>query len=306
MKNMIEKFRPRSILLSLLLLPVFAIPGASTAEEAANSSYEAQILDWRQRRHDRLADDDGWMTLVALEWLEQGSNRVGSDPSSDAVMPGGPARWGTVYVEGDDIRFRAAEDSGVTINGKQVKEAELLADDQGDPTIVRSGDLSFHVIHRGSYALRVKDRKAPTLLAFKGMPMYDIDPEWRIEGTLTRAPEGEAIPISDVLGQTNDSPVYGTFEFEKDGEVYSLIALGTEESDSLWFLFADKTSGRETYGAGRFLYSDGMPENGRLVVDFNKAYNPPCAYNDFSTCPLPPQENRLKLAVEAGEKDYGH
>ena len=246
------------------------------------------------------------MTLVALEWLEQGRNRVGSDPSSDAIMPGGPARWGTVYVEGDDIRFKAAKDSGVTINGKQVKEAELLADDQGDPTIVRSGDLSFHVIHRGSYALRVKDRKAPTLLAFKGMPMYDIDPEWRIEGTLTRAPEGESIPISDVLGQTNDSPVYGTFEFEKDGEVYSLIALGTEESDSLWFLFADKTSGRETYGAGRFLYSDGMPENGRLVVDFNKAYNPPCAYNDFSTCPLPPQENRLKLAVEAGEKDYGH
>ena len=136
--------------------------------------------------------------------------------------------------------------------------------------------------------------------------MYDIKPEWRIEGTLTRAPEGESIPISDVLGQTNDSPVYGTFEFEKDGEGYSLIALGTEESDSLWFLFADKTSGRETYGAGRFLYSDGMPENGRLVVDFNKAYNPPCAYNDFSTCALPPQENRLKLAVEAGEKDYGH
>lgn len=306
MKNMIEKFRPGSVLLSLLLLPVFAIPDASTAEEAANSSYEAHILDWRQRRHDRLADDDGWMTLVALEWLEQGRNRVGSDPSSDAVMPGGPARWGTVYVEGDDIRFKAAKDSGVTINGKQVKEAELVADDQGDPTIVRSGDLSFHVIHRGSYALRVKDRKAPTLLAFKGMPMYDIDPEWRIEGTLTRAPEGESIPISDVLGQTNDSPVYGTFEFEKDGEVYSLIALGTEESDSLWFLFADKTSGRETYGAGRFLYSDGMPENGRLVVDFNKAYNPPCAYNDFSTCPLPPQENRLKLAVEAGEKDYGH
>jgi uncharacterized protein (DUF1684 family) len=305
-KDINKKFRPGPALLSLLLLPVFALPIMSSAEEVVLPSYEAQILDWRQRRHDRLADDNGWMTLVALEWLEQGRNRVGSDPSSDALMPGGPARWGTVYVEGDSIRFTAAKDSGLTINGKPVKEAELIADDQGEPTVVRSGDLSFHVIHRGSYALRVKDRKAPTLLAFKGMPMYDIDPEWRIEGALIRAPEGESIPISDVLGQTNDSPVYGTFEFEKDGEVYSLIALGTEESDSLWFLFADKTSGRETYGAGRFLYSDGMPENGRLVVDFNKAYNPPCAYNDFSTCPLPPQENRLKLAVEAGEKDYGH
>jgi uncharacterized protein (DUF1684 family) len=289
-----------------LLLPALSAPITLTADEAVATSYEEQILDWRQRRHDRLADDNGWMTLVALEWLEQGKNRVGSAPSSDALMPGGPAHWGTVYVEGDNIRFTAAKESEVTINGKRVKEAELLADDQGEPTVVRSGDLSFYVIHRGSYALRVKDRKAPALLAFKGMPMYDIDPEWRIEGILIRAPEGESIPISDVLGQTNDSPVYGTFEFEKGGEVYRLIALGTEESESLWFLFADKTSGRETYGAGRFLYSDGMPENGRLVVDFNKAYNPPCAFNNYSTCPLPPQENRLRLAVEAGEKDYGH
>ena len=112
------------------------------------------------------------------------------------------------------------------------------------------------------------------------------------------------IEIANVLGQTSDSPVFGTFEFEREGQSYSLLALGTAESSSLWFLFADKTSGRETYGAGRFLYSDGMPEEGRLVVDFNKAYNPPCAFNEYSTCPLPPQQNRLRLAVRAGEMKY--
>ena len=100
------------------------------------------------------------------------------------------------------------------------------------------------------------------------------------------------------------SPVYGYAEFERDGKVYRLLGLGDENSGSLWFLFADRTSGRETYGAGRYLYSDGMPENGKLVIDFNKAYIPPCAFSDYATCPLPPHQNRLDLAVTAGEKDY--
>jgi uncharacterized protein (DUF1684 family) len=107
-----------------------------------------------------------------------------------------------------------------------------------------------------------------------------------------------------VLGQVNEMPVYGTFEFERDGKTHRLLGLGDSHSSSLWFIFADRTSGRETYGAGRFLYSDGMPEDGKLVVDFNKAYNPPCAFNEYSTCPLPPQANRMDLFVTAGEKDY--
>ena len=290
--------------LALLILVSWLLPLTAGAASAPEATYEEQILEWRQKRNDRLADDDGWMTLVALEWLQEGENRVGSRPSSDAVIPGGPDLWGVITLEGDRILYRPQPGTGITVDGAEVGEAVLLADSQGQATVVRSGDISFHVIDRGSYGLRVKDRKAPTLLAFSGMPVYDIDPGWRVEGRFIRAPEGETIPISDVLGQTNPSPVFGTFEFERDGVEFSLIAIGTEESDSLWFLFADQTSGRETYGAGRFLYSDGMPEVGRLVVDFNKAYNPPCAYNDYSTCPLPPQQNRLRLAVQAGEKKY--
>lgn len=295
--------------LALFMLLSLLLSWSAQAASEQEATYEQRIQDWRQKRHDRLADDNGWMTLVALEWLQEGENTIGSGKNSDAVIPGGPQDWGVIVLQGDDILYLPVPGAGITVDGVGVdgggvEEAVLVADNQGQPTVVRSGDISFYVINRGSYGLRVKDRKAPALLAFDGMPVYDIEPGWRIEGRFIRAPEGETIPISDVLGQTNPSPVFGTFEFERDGLQFSLIAIGTSESESLWFLFADKTSGRETYGAGRFLYSDGMPENGRLVVDFNKAYNPPCAYNDYSTCPLPPQQNRLRLAVQAGEKKY--
>lgn len=283
-------------LLSILLAP----PSLA----AGDGAYIESIEQWRQVRKERLADPDGWMTLVGLEWLEEGENSVGSDESSDARIPGGPSNWGTIELEGDSILFLPAKGAGITVDGESVDKAVLVADTQGKPTVVRSGDLGFYVIHRESYALRIKDRKAPALLAFETMPAYDIDPGWRIEGRLLRAEEGASIEVANVLGQVSESPLYGTFEFEHEGQPFSLLALGTEESSALWFIFADKTSGRETYGAGRFLYSDGMPADGKLVVDFNKAYNPPCAYNDYSTCTLPPQENRLKTAVRAGEMKY--
>lgn len=290
-------------LLAALLMGFAVMPACLVASDGA-SSYEKQIEQWRQARNERLADPDGWMTLVGLEWLVDGENSVGAAESSDARIPGGPDSWGTIHVAGDVIRFVPAAGRAITVDDQTVEEAILVADNQGQPTVVRSGDISFYVIYRESYALRIKDRKAPAVLAFEGVPVYDIQPDWRIEGRFVRAEQGASIGIANVLGQTNDSPVYGHFEFEREGETFSLLALGSEQSQSLWFLFADKTSGRETYGAGRFLYSEGMPENGQLVVDFNKAYNPPCAFNDYSTCPLPPQQNRMKIAVRAGEKKY--
>lgn len=276
-----------------------------TELNASGDAYIEEMTQWREARNERLASPDGWMTLVGLEWLEQGTNVVGSVDSADARIPGGPAIWGTIDLEGDNIRFETAPGVAVTVDDQAIAEAKLVADNQeGSPSVVRSGDLSFHVINRESYALRVKDRKASALLEFRGVPVYDIQPDWRIEGRFVPAAEDTTVDIANVLGQTSPSPVFGTFEFERDGEVHSLLALGTAQSESLWFLFADRTSGRETYGAGRFLYSEGMPANGQLLVDFNKAYNPPCAFNDYSTCPLPPAQNRLNLAVRAGEMKY--
>lgn len=281
-------------------------PGPEVSTASENQSHEAQILDWREKRHERLADKDGWLTLVGLEWLRAGENRVGSGSASDIRLPGGPPVWGTIVVDGDSLTFLPAVTDSVTINGKSATESVLVADNAGDPTVVRSGNLSFYVVFRGSYALRVKDTHAPTLLAFTGVDNYPIDSSWRFEARVIPADEGQTIEIANVLGQIESMPVGGTVEFERDGKTYRLLGLKEPGTDALWFLFADRTNGRETYGAGRFLYSDDKPENGRVVVDFNKAYNPPCAFNDHSTCPLPPQQNRLDLAVTAGEKNYLH
>jgi uncharacterized protein (DUF1684 family) len=294
-------------LLSVLLasFPMVSVAGQADAGNLDSpQSHEEQIADWRQRRHDRLNSDNGWVTLVGLEWLQEGENRVGNDSSSAINIPGGPADWGTIHLDGDELRFVPVQDGGIIVNGAEVAEFMLVADNQGEPTIVRSGNLSFYVIFRESYAVRIKDTQAPSFLAFNGVSNYGFQADWRIDARFIPAEKGQTIPIGNVLGQLSASPVYGYVEFERAGVKYRLLGLGDENSESLWFLFADRTSGRETYGAGRFLYSDGMPKDGRLLVDFNKAYNPPCAFNDYSTCPLPPQQNRLDLAVMAGEKDY--
>lgn len=267
-------------------------------------THAEQIKDWRERRHERLSSEDGWLTLVGLEWLSEGENRVGSGVPDAISIPGGPGDWGTVVVDGDTLRFIAAKDSGVMVDDVETGEALLVADSQGEPTMVSSGDLSFYVIDRGSYALRIKDRQAEVLQNFTGVENYDIQPDWRFEGRFIPAEEGQTIEIANVLGQMSPTPVFGYVEFEREGKTYRLLGLGGEDSEAPWFLFTDRTTGKETYGAGRYLYSDGLPSGGRLVIDFNKAYNPPCAFSDFATCPLPPQENRLDLAVTAGEKAY--
>jgi len=254
-------------------------------------------------RHESLSRPDGWLTLVGLEWLKEGENRVGSGDGNDIQLTGGPEVWGSVFLGGDKLRF-VSESDQVTIGDEMLQQSELVVDVAGEPTLVASGNVSFYVIFRESYALRVKDSQAPALVNFKGVDSFPIEEAWRINGRFVRADEDTAIEISNVLGQVSEMPVFGTFEFDRDGKTHRLLAIGDINSRDLWFIFADRTSGRGTYGAGRFLYSDGMPADGRLVVDFNKAYNPPCAFNPYSTCPLPPQENRLDLKVTAGEKDF--
>lgn len=269
-----------------------------------SDNHQQTIKAWRASRHDRLKRSDGWLTLVGLEWLKDGENRVGSAADNDVRLAGGPAYWGSVFLQDDQLRFTAPDSDNVRINGEYLMQAELIPDSKGQPTVVSSATLSFYVIERESYALRVKDSQAKALLHFNGVENYPVSQSWLIDGRFVRAAEDASIEIANVLGQVSDSPVFGTFEFEMDGKTHSLLGLGTEDSESLWFIFADRTSGHGTYGAGRFLYSDGMPENDHLTVDFNKAYNPPCAFNPYSTCPLPPQRNRMDLSVTAGEKDF--
>ena len=275
-------------------------PGDAPEAEAHRES----ILDWRQKRHDRLASDYGWMSLVGLEWLQEGENRVGSAEDNTIRLSGGPGYWGSVFLEDQQLRFVRADEPGVTVDDTYASEMVMVADIEGEPTVVQSGTIRFYTIYRESYALRIKDSMAPTRVNFNGIDNFVIEWAWRIDGRFIPGEKGEIIEIGNVLGQLIPSPVFGRFEFEHGGNTYSMVAVADEESESLEFIFADRSNGHDTYGAGRFVHSDGMPENGRLVVDFNKAYNPPCAFNDYSTCPLPPQENRLNLTVTSGEKDF--
>jgi len=305
--NYLRHFIIVSLLAAMLGSFLFALPllaDQPTGLLQQGENHQQTIKAWRASRHDRLEQPSGWLTLVGLEWLKDGENRVGSAEDNDIQLTCGPAHWGSVFLQDDVIRFVSTDTDKVSVNGEFLQQAELVADNKGKPTLVAGGTLSFYTIFRGSYALRIKDSQAKALLNFKGVNNYSIDESWRINGRFIRADEGASIEITNVLGQVSESAVYGTFEFDMDGKTHSLLGLGDEDSEDLWFIFADRTSGHGTYGAGRFLYSDAMPENGRLTVDFNKAYNPPCAFNPYSTCPLPPQRNRMNLLVTAGEKDF--
>ena len=294
--------RTRSAFPAAVVLAVLV--GGIMAVEAGGDAHRQVVEDWRADRHASLSTPDGYLSQVGLEWLRDGESRVGSAADNDIRLSGGPALWGSVFVENGQVRFVRSTDQQVSIDGELKNEARLIPDTEGEATTVRHGTFSFYVIFRESYALRVKDTQAAARLSFKGVENYPTNEDWLINGRFTPALKGATIEIVNVLGQVSDSAVLGTFEFEKDGKTHSLLGLVDEDTEDVWFIFADRTSGHGTYGAGRFLHSDAMPEDGRLTVDFNKAYNPPCAFNPYSTCPLPPQRNRMDLKVTAGEKDF--
>jgi len=305
MKHLGRYFKGLTFLLTALFaVTSFGLDVASPALVPDAEAHRELIQQWRQKRNARLASDFGWLSLVGLEWLQEGENRVGSGQGNTIRLSGGPDYWGSVFLEDNKLRFVRADLDSVKVDDTYANEVVMVPDSEGTPTIVQSGTIRFYPIFRESYALRVKDSQAPVRVNFKSTRNFDIQRDWRIDGRFIRGEEGETIEIGNVLGQLIPSPVYGRMEFERDGKNFCMYAIGNEDSESLEFMFADRSNSHSTYAAGRFVYSDGMPENGRLVVDFNKAYNPPCAFNDYSTCPLPVQENRLNLDVIAGEKDF--
>lgn len=286
------------------------------AAEAWQDEYE----QWRARRLSSLLKDDGWLTLIGLEWIEKGSSRVGSSPRSEVEIRSEsvPSWIGVIVVEqmpriDEDersharARFVPKPGGAVFHEGEQVLDPiHLRTDAEDDTTFLTSGTTQFHLIERGDrLAVRVKDARAPALVNFEGLEYYPYDPRWRIEGTFT--PHDKMMEIADVTGFVQEIHSPGIINFDVDGEQYSLLAL-EGGADSYFVIFADRTNGTETYGAGRYLYTGTEDEAGNIVIDFNRSYNPPCVFTDFATCPLPPRQNRLPFAVRAGEKMYsaGH
>ncbi len=297
---------------SLLLAASFAgvqVMSANVETGKPTAEYTKQIETWRAQRVERLKAPNGWLSLIGLHWLKDGRNSVGSAKDNDVVLAKGPAHLGAVTVKDGKATIELDAKAGATIDGKKAKSAELLDDSHEKPTTIAFGTASFYLVDRsGKKGLRVKDSAAETRTHFLGIDNYPIDASWRVEAKWEPFTPAHSLDIPTVLGTVDKMPVPGKAVFTRDGKTYELLPV-LEEPDAkeVWFIFADRSSGKETYGSGRFLYAD-MPKDGRIVIDFNKAYNPPCAFTPYATCPLAPPENRLDLSVTAGEKKYrgGH
>ncbi len=270
-------------------------------------SEQANVLAWRDQRFASLTSDSGWLTLAGLFWLRDGDNSFGRSASNDLVLdnPALATTAGVFRVSGNTVRFIAQSAGGVTLNGQSFDAVSLHSDAGGDPTVLASGTLRFFVIERGGkLAVRVRDLNNSRRLEFRGLNYFPISTDWVFNARFVPYPAGKRIRIVNILGMEEDDPSPGAVVFTYSGHQYRLdTVLESPNDPELFIMFADGTSGQETYGGGRFLYIP-LPSGNSALLDFNKAFNPPCALNDFATCPLPPPQNRLKLRVEAGELKY--
>ena len=264
---------------------------------AADTSYVQQIEQWRAQREARLKSDSGWLTVAGLFWLNDGDNTAGTAADCDVKLPPGsaPEHFGVFRFHGGKAGFRKTGETAF-------KDLRTDADKDG-PDVLTVNALTMFVIQRGDkFGIRLKDRNSEYRRNFTGLHWYPVKPEYRVAARFVKWTEPKNIDIANILGQTEPTPSPGYVEFTLNGVKARIDAL--EEDDSLFLIFRDQTAGKTTYGAGRFLNTD-MPKNGEVVVDFNQAYNPPCAFTPYATCPLPPPENRLPVAIEAGEMKYG-
>jgi len=290
------------ILLSVALL----LAACGGAEEQARLAYEGEILAWRDERLARLTRPDGWLSLVGLHWIPLGQTYVGSARDNGTRLVLGPAQLGMLSLARDgSISLTIPKDAEATVDGvPAVGRVSLTSDADGPATVVgfNKGDASFVVIKRGDrFGVRVRSALARTRTAFPGLDYFDIDPAFRITARFEAHPPGSTIEIVNMLGMVEKMANPGSLSFEKDGKSFTLQAVD-EGDGQLFLVIADRTSGHTTYAASRFLYAAPAGKDGTTVIDFNKAYNPPCAFTAYSTCPMPPPENRLDLVVSAGEK----
>jgi uncharacterized protein len=267
---------------------------------AAVVDYAQEVEHWRTEHQRKLAADYGWLTVVGLDWLKEGDNGVGADPSSQVPLPPGsaPPHVAVISLHAGKVVLHPAVGIPLTLNGKPATETTLREDDD----ILAINHLKFYLIRRGDRAgIRLKDNDSQARKHFQGLSWYPVDPAWRIQAKFTPWPAPHSLVFHNTIGQEETDPSPGYVTFQKDGREFHLEP--TLDEGKLFFVLRDQTSGKTTYGASRFLYSE-QAQNGTVLLDFNQAENPPCAFTAYATCPLPPPQNRLALAITAGEKKY--
>lgn len=272
---------------------------------AGPTSYRAAIEKYRAARIAELTAPDGWLAVAGLFWLRDGANPAGSDPSVPVRLPPrARSRIGTFALEQGRVTFTADPSAVVTASGQRVTNVVFDPKKHEQSAIVTSG-ITMFIIRRGDrLGVRMLDPQADARTHFSGLKYFPLNPAYHINARYVPYTASKRIPILNVLGMTVPMESPGYVEFTVKGRPYRLDPVYEDSKhENLFFLFRDQTSGKETYGAGRFLHAP-LPVNGRVDLDFNRAYNPPCAFTAFATCPLPPSQNQLHLRIDAGELKY--
>lgn len=256
---------------------------------------------FRQQHADSLTLENSWLSLAGLFWLEACDNSIGSGPDCSIQLPRGPQNLGVIRLDGEQISIQTQ--IPVDIDGTLHSQASLF-DGAASPVRVGLEGLSFVAIRRGGYfAVRMWDNHSPARQNFEGLDWFEVAPEYRVKARFVAQPRTLEIGLNTEFEIVENNPSPGYVVFELGGQEYSLVAESSDPEKSLFFNFKDPTNGTQTYGAGRFLTTHGV-QDGSVILDFNTATNPYCAYTNYATCPLPPAENRLPVAILAGEKNF--
>jgi len=292
--------KTKKIILSLAGLLAFTYVATNLAD-ADSTSYRASVEKWRHDYEAYLKSDTGWLTVSGLFWLHEGQNRFGSDPLADIVLPASaPAEAGSFEFHKGKTIVHVNPGIPATMHGIRVETAAMEPDSGKDQLVL--GDLTLYVHASGDrYSIRLKDKNSSLRKNFTGLHWFPIDEAYKVDGHFVPYNPPKAVMIQNIMGDIGKETIPGYVEFTLHGQPLRLDA--EADGSSLSFVFRDLTSGHETYGAARFLDAD-LSKDGHVVLDFNEAYNPPCAYNPYTTCPLPEPENRLRVRIEAGEKSY--
>ncbi len=292
-----------AFLVSLISLSSLHVAGAADSPAVPDTAYRDSFEKWKSELSEDLKQN--WLPLAGLFWLKPGTNNFGSDPANQIVLAGLPAHAGSFDFSGQLVTVKLSPGVEASIAGKPTTGAELQTDVSGHPTVLEIGSFRMHVIKRGErIGIRVKDLKSPAVEKFHGLVFFPLDLNYRVTATWVPLSGKKTVDVPDVLGDVTPTPVTGEVHFKINGQDVTLTDLGGDPSKGLFFVFNDLTTKTDTYPGGRFLDTDPVV-NGTVVLDFNHAHSPPCAVTPFATCPLAPKENRLQIAIPAGEK-YDH
>jgi uncharacterized protein len=274
----------------------------------ASDDHIMEINSWHEGRVESLKSESGWLTLAGLFWLKEGVNTFGGNRSNDVDFPidKAPDKMGSFKLNNGEVSIKIRPGIEVLLDKEPVSEMLMKDDSQDGTTILQYKTLSWYIIKRGErFGVRLKDSTAKTRTEFEKIDRFPVDSTFRVSATFQPYESPKKINVPTAAGETEElSP--GLLEFQIGPHKLSLEPLGTIDSDRFFIIFGDETSGKETYGGGRFLYIENPGKAGETVIDFNKAYNPPCVFTPYATCPLPPDQNRLAIKITAGEKNYGH